>query len=717
MRQNAGAPLRALLSICFLALASSGCNCGGAGASALTLTVKFESSSAKCVVAGVQLEGTATTFHNDPAIARGSKSSLVFGVERTAAMKGKVTPFARGYDANDCSAVAFDSFDEVATGATVNLDKVGVQVVTLTLKGVGSSDGGADGGADAGDGGSGDAGCVWATSENCLDGVDNTCDGLVDCADPGCDTLACAGGGSCGFQTDGGRSCIQAVETLCGDNTDNDGDGKIDCADTDCAGQGCNDGNPCTHSDLCSGTSCVGSPYTCATSQCVSAANCAGDGGCLFTYAPVTAGCDDLAACTQGDHCDGVGICSGAGYSCASPPACFSGTACEGDGGCAWTFNGVGTACPGGSCGPDAGCVLTTSKFPYPTSNFDPASIPDASIAPLTVFSGCTVEFNTTNNTFADGGWCNQVKPVPMVFSQDGGISTTVLAMEGLTIAANANLVFYGSRPVILAIFGPADIQGVIDARSTGAGRVGPGGNFSGCGALNGQNATAASGGGGAGHGGAGAPGGGPGAGAGGAAGAGLTLRPLRGGCLGGMGHDSSNRTNAVGGAGGGALQLSCSATLTVGGTLSASGAGGQGGINGASDDNGGGGGGSGGAILLEAYLLQLGATARLTCNGGGGGGGRVNGSGIAGGDGDDGALATAAGALGGQRGTTPAGDGGTGAAGTTAAGAGIKGVGAAGSGGGGAGVGVIRLVGTAGCAIDGGALLSGALSKSALCP
>ncbi len=744
--------MRATLLLAFLVIVS-GCQCGGSR-SGLSITVDFDRSASKCVAAGVQLDGTMV-FQETKVVSRGQKASLIFGVGRTESIKGTVIPFARGYATSDCASVDVDTFDEQTLGAPVNLDATGLQMVTLTLRGAAATDGGVDAGTDAGVDAGVDAGC-----------------GVIDCTDLACDTRVCSATGVCGLTPDGGRACLELSETQCADGMDNDGDGSSDCADPDCeglscdrdlcttgdlcqlgacnpnsitacpanttvpcrstagqcvpstgqcayaaldAGSPCDDGVACTHSDVCDqAASCSGTAYACTSTTCAANPQCNGLGGCTYDFGTSTRVCDDGASCTHTDRCADAGVCTGTGYAC-NPPVCFSGTGCDGDGGCLFTFNGVDSGCPGGFCGPDGGCVRARD-FGYVTSNFFPDDVPDASIAPATTFSGCTVEFDTTTNSFVDGGWCNQAKPVPYVFVQDGGISTTVLPMSGFDLQAGSTLIFYGTRPVILAVYGSANIGGVIDARSLDGGRIGPGGNWSGCGASNGGNALLSAGGGGAGFGTGGARGGGTGFGDAGIARSNPLLQPLTGGCLGGRGHDSSNRYEAPGGPGGGGVQISASGTLMVTGTISASGAGGQGGYMGAMDHNGGGGGGSGGAILLEALQLAVGGTAKLTCNGGAGGGGREDGLAI-GGNGENGALGTAIISIGGQGGTPAAGDGGSGAAGTTLPVNGVAGVGIVGSGGGGAGLGVIRLNGVASCSIDAGALLSASVTRSAACP
>lgn len=80
------------------------------------------------------------------------------------------------------------------------------------------------------------------TPENCTDGVDNDCDGAIDCRDSGCSAdPACV-------------VCLPVTET-CTDALDNDCDGRIDCADNDCSlDAACNGG--CTPSARSERKSC-----------------------------------------------------------------------------------------------------------------------------------------------------------------------------------------------------------------------------------------------------------------------------------------------------------------------------------------------------------------------------------------------------------------------------------------------------------------------------
>lgn len=161
---------------------------------------------------------------------------------------------------------------------------------------------------------------------------------------------------------------------------------------------------------------------------------------------------------------------------------------------------------------------------------------------------------------------------------------------------------------------------------------------------------------------------------------------PLVGGSPGGDGGFTS-APQGLGGAGGGALQISSAVSIQISGTLNAGGGGGRGGGTGSS---GGGGGGSGGEILLEAPVILMTGTATLVANGGGGGGGGANGSTSAG-DGASGAPSPQI-ATGGSGGVPEGSPGGAGAAGVAGAFADAQPGGGANSKGGGGGGGAGRI-------------------------
>ena len=122
---------------------------------------------------------------------------------------------------------------------------------------------------------------------NCTDGIDDDCDGFVDCADPDC------------------ASTTSCPETACGDGLDNDGDGLIDCDDPDCANQLCQPSpstfrcDP-TNTCSCNGVTNPGSETACSDgldNDCNGRIDCA-DSNCVGR------------PCGPGKRCQASGQCA-----------------------------------------------------------------------------------------------------------------------------------------------------------------------------------------------------------------------------------------------------------------------------------------------------------------------------------------------------------------------------------------------------------------------
>ncbi len=422
--------------------------------------------------------------------------------------------------------------------------------------------------------------------------------------------------------------------------------------------------------------------------------------------------CDD-----KHDNCDGLpgtgceadllneaDNCGGCGIACTDLPNVSTATCESGDcviTGCEGSFE----ECDGD---PSNGCEDDNPWpcFHYLPSNFDPTILNPGS-APSVTLSCDAVYDSADPSNFA--AWCGQ--PAPLVeIDTAPEPDLVILTFQNLTVAATGSLTVVGDKPVILAVFGDATIDGDMDA-SASESTAGPGGN-SACGngtGGNGQSSDSDNDGAGGGGGGAFGANGGTGGdgqyddgGSRGTAEGNAELMPLRGGCAGGRGGRGVGSSGRYGGGGGGALQISVAGTLLVASVVSAAGGGGQ---EGTGVEDGGGGGGSGGGILLEGDAVNIASVAWITANGGGGAEGASEDSGSAGSDGEDGYRASTARAQGGS-GCSKCGDGGDGGAlsgiagtdGSRGSGSGDEG----GGGGGGGGVGRIRVNGYISCSLAG---------------
>lgn len=280
-----------------------------------------------------------------------------------------------------------------------------------------------------------------------------------------------------------------------------------------------------------------------------------------------------------------------------------------------------------------------------------------------------------------------------------------VVMARKITVGAGVRAV--GDRPLVLFAASTIVVGGTLSATSQLGGARAAGANAKVCSGnapVAPPNAITDGGGGGPGgtfeqRGGTGGVG--AGASAGGMSLNGVPAGTIRGGCPGGQGGPGGQMAVAgPPGAGGGAMYLVAGESITIAGTLEASGAGGggSGGMTGGGGP-GGSGGGTGGMIALDAPSVFLTPDARLVANGGAGGG--AGGSTTAA-VGTSGMTANAAGAfpfptVGGTGGgaSSNGGNGGSGGDAMTAPTPGAPGLMGTGGGGGGGAVGVIRVYST----------------------
>lgn len=508
------------------------------------------------------------------------------------------------------------------------------------------------------------------------------------------------------------------------------------CQETGCRAAACDDGNLCTTEDHCEGNGveakCLGTARQCNASSCTRSVCDQATGQCSSSPTPAGTSCVDANACTEGDTCNGSGMCvSGTPAPCPEQKCFLAATSgCPGNNSCSYPPDPaqVGDFCmapSGNSTGVCRSGDGACSSFPYKPSNFDPDAVDPADLADL--FTSGAVTFNSDTLTWApDGSVTNSNLIKPRVLPQVGGaLAPVLIPVSEMDLGGTLTLV--GSRPVILAVYGDAVLDEAILASSNfknGTPVAGAGHNQL-CDTSKGKDGTFSGrqggGGGGAGGGTEGASGGrGPSTSAtGGEFGARRTVEavPLIGGCPGGNGAGSGAATGGAGGTGGGAVQVSVKGTLTLESVVSASARGGEGGKAVlAGSAAGGGGGGGGGRVVLEGFQISIKGSARLTANGGGGGegGGAHSTDAKTGEAGDDGTETGTGRVNGGSGDSRLGGDGGMGGAkagnpsiGSNGDPQGSGDPGGGGGGGGGGAVGLIHLRSFKTCQLTGGYVIS----------
>jgi len=286
-----------------------------------------------------------------------------------------------------------------------------------------------------------------------------------------------------------------------------------------------------------------------------------------------------------------------------------------------------------------------------------------------------TVSANQTISTDVGGASC-------VATTNAAAAGYCVVAATAIQINNGQTLRGMGTRPLVLVSTSTLAVDGTIDVASRST-SLGAGANSAACVAGTAAD-TGNSGGGGYGgsFGAKGANGETSDGGNGGAAPAAIVPTVLRGGCPGVKGGGQGAMGSA--GAGGGSVALIAVTSISIGGTINASGSGGR---TGNIQRAGGPGGGSGGMIVLDSALISVAGSGKIFANGGGGGGG--NSTATQGSDGSEPTSPAAAATAGGGGGA--GGDGGPGSLGSAGGAPPGNATANGGGGGGGGGAGVIK--------------------------
>ncbi len=506
------------------------------------------------------------------------------------------------------------------------------------------------------------------TDVDCGGGCPKCADGKACSSASDCQSAACQGG----FL--GGKTCRAAT---CNDKVKNGNETDVDCGGgAPCSA--CSTGKACLANTDCSSGPCVNDVCTCTPLSVCPAGNCSSSvpnncGGVLdcSTSCPSNQVCNAGACCTPITSCPsgacGAQVSNGCGGSldcstnCAPGQVCNAGSCCDPltvatgcagkcgvlSDGCGGTIDcgasncAANETCGGGgvpnvcACGGPPSVNVDTTQW---SANFATSPNWSCTAAGTTTIDSAA---GTVVSTSCALGTLDVTADAPQLDAS--GPHVMVVRLRGMTLGGGHVLKIVGDKPVVFLVSGNVSVASgsSIDASAVGT-TAGPGGATGGaapawCAGSTGADAVSGNGdgpgGGGGGFGTAGGGGGNGQNGTPGGAGAVSTdtdLQPLRGGCAGGLGGHSSN---AAAGAGGGAFEISASGTISVAGTLSASGGAGKGQTGPCCTGKGGDGGGSGGGILLVSPSAPV-LSGAVRAHGGAGSGGEEGGTSSAGQDG-----------------------------------------------------------------------------------
>ncbi len=289
--------------------------------------------------------------------------------------------------------------------------------------------------------------CDLATDEGCGDhamrcvGVLIECDDENDCTDDAClcselDVATCVSsqavdGSAC---VDNPNICTTGDTCLAGQCIPGDPlpiDDGNPCTEDYCekgivyhdglaSGQ-CDDGDECTKDDFCYFGNCTGGDTViCAVDPCASSASCVTGAGCVQSWLPAGAACDDGNPCTTADQCDSAHVCvAGVGIDCSDLNPCTV-DACEPDSGdCT---NEGAPALEGLPCVPDASCATAglcqsgtcapvgegscDDGNPCTTDTCDPATGCTFESGSATDGQACTLDDPCIDSAVCDAGSC-----------------------------------------------------------------------------------------------------------------------------------------------------------------------------------------------------------------------------------------------------------------------------------------------------------------------
>ncbi len=192
--------------------------------------------------------------------------------------------------------------------------------------------------------------CSTGVVETCNDGVDNNCDGKVDCADTTCDTKICKLPAGTSGKCAGTMCKCPGVAEICDDGIDDDCDGLVDCMDPDCQSVGGNLGKICdTNSHSCGPADAAGAATctVCAGGQTTeTTCNDGKDNDCDGKVDCSDPDCDAKSCAAFGKVCNGAQqlcLCGGGGAPEAVETTCNDGK----DNDCDGTVDCADTSCVG----------------------------------------------------------------------------------------------------------------------------------------------------------------------------------------------------------------------------------------------------------------------------------------------------------------------------------------------------------------------------------